>query len=110
MDVLENPFVRAPLLPRCAALCTAAHGQGFDIHSAWPSYHDSLDVYWHRKVLPGDEKLRRSMRHLDRSRLSFLGGRKLYLVGKAEAVSAISALIEALVLDVDRLVDDPLRR
>jgi hypothetical protein len=108
MDVLENPFVRHRYFLDAAALCIAAHGQGFDIHSAWPSYRDSLDVYWHKKVLPGDEKLRRATRHLDRSRLSFLGGRKLYLVGKAEAVSAISASIEALVLDVDRMVDDPL--
>ena len=37
-------------------------------------------------VLSGDEKLQRATRHLGRSRLSFLGGRKLYLVGKAEAV------------------------
>lgn len=107
MDVLENPFVRHRYFLDAAALCTAAHEQGFDIHSAWPAYRDSLDIYWHKKVLPGDEKLRRAVRHLDRSRLSFLGGRKLYLVGKADAVAAISASIEALVLDVDALIDDP---
>jgi hypothetical protein len=107
MDVLENPFVRYRYFLDAAALCTAAHEQGFDIHSAWPAYRDSLDIYWHKKVLPGDEKLRRAVRHLDRSRLSFLGGRKLYLVGKADAVEAISASIEALVLDVDALIDDP---
>jgi len=107
MDVLENPFVRHRYFLDAAALCTAAHCQGFDIHSAWPSYRDILDVYWHKKVLSGDEKLRRARRHLDRSRLSFLGGHKLYLVGKAEAVSAISASIEALVLDVDRMIDNP---
>jgi len=107
MDVLENPFVRYSYFLDAAALCTAAHGQGFDLHSAWPSYRDSLDVYWHKKVLSGDEKLPRATRHLDRSRLSFLGGRKLYLVGKTEAVSAISASIEALVLDIDRMIDDP---
>lgn len=107
MDVLENPFVRHRYFLDAAALCTAAHGQGFDIHSAWPPYHDGLDIYWHKKVLSGDEKLQRATRHLGRSRLSFLGGRKLYLVGKAEAVSAISASIEALVLDVDRMIDDP---
>ena len=107
MDVLENPFVRHRYFLDAAALCTTAHSQGFDIHSAWPSYRDSLDVYWHKKVLPGDEKLRRAARHLDRSRLSFLGGRKLYLVGKTDAVSAISVSIEELVLDVDRMIDDP---
>ncbi|MCK1717895.1 class I SAM-dependent methyltransferase [Bradyrhizobium sp. 141] len=107
MDVLENPFVRHRYFLDAAALCTAAHEQGFDVHSAWPAYRDSLDIYWHKKVLPGDEKLHRAARHLDRSRLSFLGGRKLYLVGKADAVQAISASIEALVLDVDAMIDDP---
>ena len=107
MDVLENPFVRHRYFLDAAALCTAAHEQGFDIHSAWPAYRDSLDIYWHKKVLSGDEKLHRATRHLDRSRLSFLGGRKLYLVGKADAVQAISASIEALVLDVDGMIDNP---
>ncbi|GLR94202.1 MULTISPECIES: class I SAM-dependent methyltransferase [Bradyrhizobium] len=107
MDVLENPFVRHRYFLDAAALCTAAHEQGFDIHSAWPAYRDSLDVYWHKKVLPDDEKLRRAARHLDRSRLSFLGGRKLYLVGNADGVEAISASIETLVLDVDAMIDHP---
>ena len=107
MDVRENPFVRHRYFLDATALCTAAHAQGFDIHSAWPAYRDSLDIYWHKQFLSGDEKLRRAARHLDRSRLSFLGGRKLYLVGKADAVQAISASIEALVLDVDGMIDDP---
>ncbi|AWL95410.1 class I SAM-dependent methyltransferase [Bradyrhizobium ottawaense] len=107
MDVLENPFVRHRYFLDAATLCAAAHQQGFDVHSAWPAYRDSLDIYWHKKVLAGDEKLHRARRHLDRSRLSFLGGRKLYLVGKADAVQAISASIEALVLDVDGMIDDP---
>jgi len=107
MDVLENPFVRHRYFLDAASLCAAAHAQEFDIHSAWPAYRDSLDIYWHKKVLSGDDKLHRARRHLDRSRLSFLGGRKLYLVGKADAVQAISASIEALVLDVDGMIDDP---
>ncbi|MHC4043017.1 class I SAM-dependent methyltransferase [Bradyrhizobium sp. 23AC] len=107
MDVLENPFVRHRYFLDAASLCAAAHQQGFDVHSAWPAYRDSLDIYWHKKVLSGDEKLHRARRHLDRSRLSFLGGRKLYLVGKADDVQAISASIEALVLDVDGMIDDP---
>lgn len=107
MDVLENPFVRHRYFLDATALCTAAHEQGFDLHSAWPPYRDSLDIYWHKKVLSGDERLHRTARHLDRSRLSFVGGRKLYLVGKADAVQAISASIEALVLDVDGMIDDP---
>ena len=107
MDVLENPFVRYRYFLDATALCTAAHDQGFDVHSAWPAYRDSLDIYWHKKVLSGDDKLHRAARHLDRSRLSFLGGRKLYLVGKADAVRATSTSIEALVRDVDAMIDDP---
>ncbi|SCB38467.1 Methyltransferase domain-containing protein [Bradyrhizobium shewense] len=107
MDVLENPFVRHRYFLDAATLCAAAHEEGFDVHSAWPAYRDSLNIYWHKKVLSDDGKLHRATRHLDRSRLSFLGGRKLYLVGKADAVQAISASIEALVLDVDGMIDDP---
>ncbi|MBR1172873.1 class I SAM-dependent methyltransferase [Bradyrhizobium sp. KB893862 SZCCT0404] len=107
MDVLENPFVRHRYFLDAAALCSAAHGLGFAIHSAWPSYRDGLEVYWHKKVLSADDKLRRTTRHLGRSRLSFLGGRKLYLAGGIDAVEAISASIEALVLDVDAMIDDP---
>lgn len=107
MDVLENPFVRHRYFLDAAALCKAAHGLGFDIHSAWPSYRDSLDVYWHKKVLPGDEKLGRATRHLGRSRLSFLSGQKLYLVGETRSVDLISSSLEQLAGDVDALVDDP---
>ncbi|TWB01415.1 class I SAM-dependent methyltransferase [Bradyrhizobium stylosanthis] len=107
MDVLENPFVRHRYFLDATALCSAAHGLGFAIHSAWPSYRDGLEVYWHKKVLSADDKLRRTTRHLGRSRLSFLGGRKLYLAGGIDAVEAISASIEALVLDVDAMIDDP---
>lgn len=107
MDVLENPFVRHRYFLDAAALCTAAHELGFDIHSAWPSYRDSLDVYWHKKVLSADEKLHRATHHLGRSRLSFLGGRKLYLVGKVSTADAISASIETLVRDVDGMIDEP---
>jgi len=107
MDVLENPFVRHRYFLDATALCAAAHGLGFAIHSAWPSYRDGLEVYWHKKVLSADDKLRRTTRHLGRSRLSFLGGRKLYLAGGIDAVEAISATIETLVLDVDAMIDDP---
>jgi SAM-dependent methyltransferase len=107
MDVLENPFVRYRYFIDAPSLCTAADEVGFDIHAAWPSYRDTLDVYWHKKILSHEEKLRRTVHHLSRSRLSFLAGRKLYLVGDADAAGAISASIQELVLDVDRLIDDP---
>lgn len=107
MDVLENPFVRHRYFIDATELCQAADRVGFDIHAAWPSYRDTLDVYWHKKVFPIDEKLRRTLRQLHRNRLSFLGGRKLYLVGRADVVDSISSSLESLILDIDRLIDDP---
>jgi len=108
MDVLENPFVRYRYFIDAAELCRAADAVGFDIHAAWPSYRDTLDVYWHKKIRPDDEKLRRALEHLRRSRLSFLGGRKLYMVGRTEVVESISSMLERLTRDVDVLIDDPL--
>ena len=108
MDVLENPFVRYRYFIDAAELCQAADDLGFDIHAAWPAYRDTLDVYWHKKIRPDDEKLRRALHHLRRSRLSFLGGQKLYLVGRMEIVDSISSSLECLTRDVDTLIDDPL--
>jgi hypothetical protein len=107
MDVLENPFVRYRTFIDAGELCQTASGLGFDLHAAWPSYRDALDIYWHKKVYSPGEKLNRISQHLRRSRLSFLGGRKLYLVGRAPAVDAVCASIDRLVRDVDRLIDDP---
>jgi hypothetical protein len=107
MDVLENPFVRYRYFLDAVALCREADTNGFDNHSAWPSYRDALDVYWHKKVHSDDEKLRRSIQHLRRSRLSFLSGQKLYLAGESHSVDSISSLLEHLTRDVDALIDDP---
>jgi Methyltransferase domain len=107
MDVLENPFVRHRYFIDATELCRTADRIGFDAHAGWPSYRDTLGVYWHKKVLPNEEKLRRTLSHLRRSRLSFLGGRKLYLVGPAEDVDWISSTCEKLTLHIDALIDDP---
>jgi SAM-dependent methyltransferase len=107
MDVLENPFVRYGTFIEAGELCAAADMLGFDLHAAWPSYRDALDVYWHKRVYSGDEKLHQTTQHLLRSRLSFLVGRKLYLIGKGHAVDLVCSSIERLVRDVDRLIDDP---
>jgi hypothetical protein len=107
MDVLENPFVRYRYFLDAVALCREADANGFDNHSAWPSYQDTLDIYWHKRIHSPDEKLRRSIQHLRRSRLSFLSGQKLYLAGESQSVNSISSLLESLTRDVDALVDDP---
>jgi hypothetical protein len=107
MDVLENPFVRHRYFLDAATLCREADANGFASHSAWPSYRDTLDVYWHKKVHSADEKLQRTVQHLCRSRLSFLSGQKLYLVGENRSVDLISSSLEQLAGDVDALIDDP---
>ena len=102
-----KPFVRHRYFIDAAELCQDAARLGFAVHSAWPSYRDTLDVYWHKKILPSDETMRRALQHLRRSRLSFVGGRKLYLAGRAEVVKSISSSLQCLIRDVDRLIDDP---
>jgi Methyltransferase domain len=110
MDVLENPFARYRYFLDAATLCREADAAGFDIHAAWPSYRDMLDICWHKTVRSAAEKLYYNTSHLRRSGLSFLAGKRLYLVGKAETVDFITALLEQLAGDVDALIDDPLGR
>ncbi len=106
-DVLENPFVRLRYFLDAADLCHQANNHDFDLHSSWPLYRDSLDIYWHKKELPAEEALRRNTSHLKRSPISFLSGQKLYLVGNTGEIEAVTALIDALVTDVDALVENP---
>ena len=107
MDVLENPFVRLNYFIDATALCSQADASGFDIHAAWPSYRDTLDVYWHKKILSRSDKLDRVMEHLRRSRLSFLAGQKLYLAGEIDTVNSIASSLEGLTRDIDALIDEP---
>jgi hypothetical protein len=107
-DVLENPFVRLRYFLDAADLCRQANDHDFDLHSSWPLYRDSLDIYWHKKELAAEETLRRNTSHLKRSPISFLSGQKIYLVGNAGEVEAMTALVDALVADVDALIENPL--
>ena len=106
-DVLENPFVRLRYFIDAADLCRLANDHDFELHSSWPLYRDSLDIYWHKKALPAEEILRRNISHLRRSPISFLSGQKIYLVGKTEEIEAATHLIDALVTDVDALIENP---
>jgi len=106
-DVLENPFVRLRYFLDASELCRLANDHDFELHSSWPLYRDALDIYWHKKALSADENLHRNIRHLQRSPISFLAGQKIYLVGNTEEVEASTALVDALVADVDVLIEDP---
>ena len=106
-DVLENPFVRLRYFLDAADLCRLASDHDLDLHSSWPLYRDTLDIYWHKKALPPEETLRRNANHLERSPLSFLFGQKIYLVGDTAEIDAVTALVDALVADVDVLIEHP---
>jgi len=107
-DVLENPFVRLSYFLDAAALCRMADEHGFDLHASWPLYRDALDIYWHKKSLSASELLARSSYHLKRSSLSFVSGRKVYLVGNAAEVDRCAKLVDGLLSDVDSLIERPL--
>lgn len=107
-DVLENPFVRLNYFLDASTLCRMADQHGFDLHASWPLYRDALDVYWHKKSLSASEVLARSRNHLKRSALSFLSGRKIYLVGSGTEVDHCAKLIDGLLADVDSLIEQPL--
>lgn len=107
MDVMENPFVRIGYFLDASKLVRQIHEQGFAIHSAWPTYADPLLISWHKAEISNDVLIDKSVRHLERSRLSFASGRKLYLAGGAEAVDRIAGGLDRLVADVDALIDDP---
>lgn len=108
MDVMENPFVRIQYFLDAAELVRQSHKRGFAMYSAWPVYTDPLVIHWHKANIPDDVQVERNVRHLERSRLSFASGRKLYLVGDAEAVEKVSVLLDRLVADADALIDAPL--
>ena len=107
MDVLENPFVRIGYFLDASKLVRQTHAQGFATHSSWPTYADPLSITWHKAETPSEVLVDRSVRHLERSRLSFASGRKMYLAGDAAAVDQIAGGLDRLVADVDALIDDP---
>ena len=107
-DVLENPFVRLRYFLGASDLCRSASEHGFDVHSSWPCYKDLLDIYWHKKTLSRAEQLSRNAIHMDRSAFSFLSGQKMYLVGSAAEIATCREVLNALVAQMDALIDQPL--
>lgn len=107
MDVMENPFVRLKYFLDATELVRQIHAQGFAMHSSWPTYADPLMIVWHKSEIADEILVEKSVRHLERSRLSFAAGRKLYLAGDAETVDRIAGGLERLVVDVDALIEDP---
>ena len=104
MDVLENPFVRAATFIDAATLVDDMAATGFDLYSSHPHYGDVLAIDWHKRVLTLAERTSRARAHLERSTLSFLSGRKLY-IGDGAIAAKVAADARALVSDIDMLID-----
>lgn len=105
MDVLDNPFVRRSWFFSASALCRDMARHGFALHSAWPSYADGLSVHWHKAIPAPDMVQRQRDTHLNRSSISFLTGRPLYLAGEAGAVAGAVEAVHTVAQAVDQLVD-----
>jgi hypothetical protein len=102
MDVLENPFVRLAYLLEPQALCRQMFDAGLHLYSAWPPYHDGLNVYWFKKTLSAEEQLNTQESFIARSRLSHLFGRKHFLLHPdPEAEQTLRTLLAA----TDALID-----
>jgi len=101
VDVLENPFVRLRYFLEPAALCGAMEAAGLVLHASWPAYRNELDVYWHKRTLPDEERVRSRREFLARSRLSHMFGTALFL-DSAVHEPALRAAVET----TDALIDD----
>jgi SAM-dependent methyltransferase len=104
MDVLENPFLRAPMFIDARALVDDCSATGFDLYASHPQYGDPLAMDWHKRVLTIDERATRARAHIERSTLSFLAGRKLY-IGDEALAAAIARRASRLIDDIDALVE-----
>ena len=104
MDVLENPFVRAATFLDARTLVDDMAAGGFDLYSSYPHYGDVLAMEWHKREPSVEERASRARAHIERSTLSFLSGRKLY-IGDAARAAAVAQDASGLVADIDALID-----
>lgn len=107
MDVLENPYVRLKYFFDPQVLCRKLADAKFSLYSSWPSYTDNLNVYWHKKNLPLEQRLSSNLDFISRSCLSFTLGKKVFLYSlPKESVMQIDDLLLSLVRCVDDLIDN----
>lgn len=104
MDVLENPFLRAPMFIDARTFVDGCTATGFDLYASHPQYGDPLAMDWHKRVLTIEERAARARLHIERSTLSFLAGRKLY-IGDGARAAAIARQVSRLMDDIDALVE-----
>jgi len=107
MDVLDNPYVRLKYLFNLAQILPALAEASFSLYSSWPIYSDSLSFYWHKKVLPPEQKLKSTLAHTARSCLSFAFGKKLFLCSEStDPVQLANEVLINLLTVVDNSLDE----
>lgn len=101
MDVMENPFIRAPYFNDTAELCRGLRSAGLTLYSSWPTFKHDTQTYWHKIRLSPEEEVSRQEKFLDQSRLSFFFGRTLF-----SPTPVPRRLMENLLSLADGLVDE----
>lgn len=106
MDVLENPFFRLKYCYEAGWLYERMEKSGFILYSSWPNYQDSLTITWHKKRLSREERLKRDLPFLERSRLSFALGKKAFLYEQSEKrIHTINQRLKGLISSIDSLIN-----
>ncbi|MBI3722734.1 methyltransferase domain-containing protein [bacterium] len=103
MDVLENPFVRLRYFLEARKLIEDMADAGFELYSSWPRYDNGLDVFWFKRELAPEDRLRRQAEFVSCSRLSHFFGRKHFLF---EVEQRIERELWGLLEDMDALVEN----
>jgi len=102
MDVIMNPFVRMHYFIDACDLLKDTFDGGFRIHSSWPNYRDTNEVYWIKSQLDKEMNLRVDLKYIEQSRLSHLLGCKFFLF---EENDEIKSNLKTLVELADKLID-----
>lgn len=107
IDVLNNPFVKLKYFFNARSLCEQLAKNGFLLYSSWPNYLDFSSVYWHKRELPFDLRVAKSLDFITRSSLSFVFGKKLFIYSEADdEVKSINDMLLELIVLIDRSIDE----
>ncbi len=102
MDVLENPFVRLRYFLSPQFVCEKMYQSQFRLYSSWPPYRDNLTLHWFKKTLSAEKQLGLQRECIARSRLSYLFGRKHFLLC---VDPGLEKTLSALLIVCDRMID-----
>ncbi|MEO5375282.1 MAG: class I SAM-dependent methyltransferase [Alphaproteobacteria bacterium] len=107
MDVLENPFIRLKYSLDAAEVVRQMAARGLSLSGSWPSYRDSLAVYWYKNETPPEARLARTRRFIDRNCLGHLFGTTMFLCGDEDEVAAVVRATREFVESIDAGYETP---